>query len=74
MPETATKRFLHSAACQSVQLLLNKMYLTAKIFRKSTEYKNENENRNEAGEDTYAGALRVPRASSPAFVSVFVFV
>ena len=27
-----------------------------------------------AGEDTYAGALRAPRAGSPAFVFVFVFV
>ena len=26
------------------------------------------------GEDTYAGALRAPRAGSPDFVSVFVFV
>ena len=39
-----------------------------------TENCNENENRNETGEDTYAGALRAPRAGSPAFVSVFVFV
>ena len=38
------------------------------------ENENEYENRNETGEDTYAGALRAPRAGSPAFVSVFVFV
>ena len=31
-------------------------------------------NRNETGEKTYAGALRAPRAGSPAFVSVFVFI
>ena len=35
---------------------------------------NENESKNATGEDTYAGALRAPRAGSPAFVSVFVFV
>ena len=35
---------------------------------------NENENRNKTGEDTYAGALRAPRAGSPAFVSVFVLI
>ena len=32
------------------------------------------ENRNEAGEATYAGALRAPRAGSPDCVFVFVFV
>ena len=41
---------------------------------KSNVNRNENENGNETGEDTYAGALRAPRAGSPAFVSVFVFV
>ena len=35
---------------------------------------NENENRSETGEASYAGALRVPRAGSPAFFSAFVFV
>ena len=35
---------------------------------------NENENGNEAGEDTYAGVLRAPRAGSPALVSVFVLI
>ena len=35
---------------------------------------NGNENGNKTGEATYAGALRAPRAGSPAFVSVFVFV
>ena len=35
---------------------------------------NENENKNTTGEDTCAGALRAPRAGSPACVFVFVFV
>ena len=34
---------------------------------------NENENKNATGEDTYAGALRAPRAGSPACAFVFVF-
>ena len=46
------------------------------FFRKQKN-KNGNESENETGEDTYAGALRAPRAGSPAFVfafaSVFVF-
>ena len=33
----------------------------------------KNENKNTTGEDTYAGALRAPRAGSPACVFVFVF-
>ena len=33
---------------------------------------NENKNKNATGEDTYAGALRAPRAGSPACVFVFV--
>ena len=33
-----------------------------------------NENKNATDEDTYAGALGAPRAGSPAFVYVFVFV
>ena len=36
--------------------------------------KNGNENKNATGEDTYAGALRAPRAGSPDCVFVFVFV
>ena len=35
---------------------------------------NENENKNATGEDTYARALRAPRAGSPDCVFVFVFV
>ena len=40
------------------------------------ENSNENENgkENEVDGDTYAGALCAPRAGSPAFVSLFVFV
>ena len=41
---------------------------------KSNRNSNENENKNATGEDTYAGALRAPRAGSPACVFVFVFV
>ena len=37
-----------------------------------TQNWSENENRNEMGEDTYAGALRAPRAGSPTGVFVFV--
>ena len=36
--------------------------------------KNGNENKNATGENTYAGALRAPRAGSPDCVFVFVFV
>ena len=35
---------------------------------------NENKSKNATGEDTYAGALRAPRAGSPAGVFAFVFV
>ena len=35
---------------------------------------NENKSKNATGEDTYAGALRAPRAGSPACVFAFVFV
>ena len=35
---------------------------------------NKNENKNAMGEDTYAGALRAPRAGFPACVFAFVFV
>ena len=55
--------------------------LTCKInFKKSiSKFKlninsNENESKNATGEDTYAGALRAPRAGSPACVFAFVFV
>ena len=40
---------------------------------KSNRNSKENENKNATGEDTYAGALRAPRAGSPACVFVFVF-
>ena len=41
---------------------------------KSNRNSNENGNKNATGEDTYVGALRAPRAGSPACVFVFVFV
>ena len=41
---------------------------------KKTKIKTKTKTETIAGEDTYAGALRAPRAGSPAFVSVFVFV
>ena len=48
------------------------------IIRPVKFIENENENKNATGEDTYAGALRAPRAGSPdcviVFVSVFVYV
>ena len=40
----------------------------------NVQNENESENKNATGEDTYAGALRAPRAGSPACVFVFVFV
>ena len=46
--------------------ILIRTRINIKIWK--TENWNENENRNETGEDTYAGALRAPRAGSPAFV------
>ena len=39
---------------------------------KSNRNSNENKNKNATGEDTYTGALRAPRAGSPAVVFVFV--
>ena len=59
---------------------LTKSTLTCKI--KETKYfklklnlnSNENEIKNATGEDTYVGALRAPRAGSPAGVFAFVFV
>ena len=44
------------------------------IIRPVKFIENENENKNATGEDTYAGALRAPRAGSPACVFVFVSV
>ena len=44
------------------------------IIRPVKFIENENENKNATGEDTYAGALRAPRAGSPDCVFVFVFV
>ena len=40
----------------------------------NVQNENESENKNATGEDTYAGALRAPRAGSPACVSGFVVV
>ena len=48
----------------------NKICLEFKLNMNS----NENESKNATGEDTYAGALRVPRAGYPACVFAFVFV
>ena len=44
------------------------------IIRPVKFIENENENKNATGEDTYAGALRAPRAGSPACVFGFIFV
>ena len=43
------------------------------IIRPVKFIENENENKNATGEDTYAGALRAPRAGSPACVFVCIF-
>ena len=40
----------------------------------NVQNENESENKNATGEDTYAGALRAPRAGSPACVFGFIFV
>ena len=40
----------------------------------NVQNENESESKNATGEDTYAGALRGPRAGSPACVFVFTFV
>ena len=49
------------------------LYKSKSIFKLNIN-SNENESNNATGEDTYAGALRAPRAGSPACVFAFVFV
>ena len=44
------------------------------IIRPVKFIENENENKNATGEDTYAGALRTPRAGSSACVFAFLSV
>ena len=57
---------LQKYQCDHVQHESDKMRLLLKLNAKS----NENESKNATGDDTYAGALRAPRAGSP--VGVFV--
>ena len=47
---------------------------TAEKSMKKTKIKTKTKTETIAGEDTYAGALRAPRAGSPACVFGFIFV
>ena len=49
---------------------INEIWTVFKLINKLHKNYNENDNGTEAGEATYAGALRTPRAGSPTFVSV----
>ena len=67
-------RFLHSRAKLTLK---NQTKIQIKRKFKLNVNSNENESKNATGQDTYAappGALRAPRAGSPACVFAFVFV